>query len=374
MIRTNKHGLIIAFFALLVSPVVSQNETNRPFFRSPDGIKWVSTDLHIHTVFSDGSVWPNIRVEEARREGLDLIAMTEHLEYQPHSQDIPHPDRNRSYILAKDALRNGEVLQVINGAEITRSMPPGHINAVFVKDANALLHKKDSLKGIEAANTQGAFVFWNHPNWTAQRTNGIARLDPFHHYLIDNKLLHGIEVVNETTFSEEALQIALDKNLTVLGTSDIHGLVDWAHGIAKGGHRPMTFVMVVSQTVDAVKEALFEGKTFVWYEDMLIGKEEILKTLVRANLSFTALGYPKGSDVLNIAITNHSALPYTLYHDGIYSFHTKGQLVEVPAYQTVELQVKTKAQISSMELNFKVLNAIIAPKSPLVLTWPIQVP
>ena len=43
--------------------------------------------------------------------------------------------------------------------------------------------------------------------------------------LIQEGLLDGIEVVNEHT-SAEALQIALDHDLTVLGTSDIHGLID----------------------------------------------------------------------------------------------------------------------------------------------------
>ncbi len=61
----------------------------------------IVADLHTHSVFSDGHVWPNIRVEEALRDGLDLIAVTEHLEYQPHQIDIPHPDRNRSFHVAK---------------------------------------------------------------------------------------------------------------------------------------------------------------------------------------------------------------------------------------------------------------------------------
>lgn len=133
---------------------------------------------------------------------------------------------------------SGENLRVINGAEITRDMPPGHINAVFIDDANKLFYENDSLLGIQAANKQAAFVFWNHPNWDSQRPDGIARLEPFHRYLIDHKLLHGIEVANETTFSEEALQIALDNDLAILGTSDIHGLIDWSHDIPKGGHRP----------------------------------------------------------------------------------------------------------------------------------------
>ena len=37
-------------------------------------------DLHTHSVFSDGHVWPSIRVGEAIRDGLDAIAVTEHLE------------------------------------------------------------------------------------------------------------------------------------------------------------------------------------------------------------------------------------------------------------------------------------------------------
>ncbi|MGB5378434.1 MAG: hypothetical protein WBN26_10660, partial [Muriicola sp.] len=66
------------------------------------GFITLKTDLHQHTVFSDGEVWPSIRVMEALRENLDAISLTEHLEYQPHKADIPHPDRNRSYQLARE--------------------------------------------------------------------------------------------------------------------------------------------------------------------------------------------------------------------------------------------------------------------------------
>ena len=33
-------------------------------------------DFHMHTVFSDGHVWPNVRVQEAWTEGMDAIAIT----------------------------------------------------------------------------------------------------------------------------------------------------------------------------------------------------------------------------------------------------------------------------------------------------------
>lgn len=43
--------------------------------RIPDlkGYRTLKCDFHIHTVFSDGTVWPTVRVEEAYREGLDAI-------------------------------------------------------------------------------------------------------------------------------------------------------------------------------------------------------------------------------------------------------------------------------------------------------------
>ena len=346
------------FFALLgMSMLVAQDR----FFEAEEGFFWMSTDLHIHTVFSDGEVWPSIRVKEAQREGLDLIAMTEHLEYQPHAEDIPHPDRNRSFSIASQMLGENDPLQVINGSEITREMPPGHINAVFIKDANKLLHK-DSLTGIQQANKQGAFVFWNHPNWDAHRPDGIARLEPFHEYLIANKLLHGIEVVNETTFSEEVLQIALDNKLTILGTSDIHGLTDWAHQIGSGGHRPMTFVEVSQQTPAAVKEALFQGKTVVWYDDLIIGREESIKQIVKDNIHFGSPKYDEDKTILNVEVTNKSNVPFQMEYLGDFSFHKRTTVFSIPPKTTITLQVKTKIKKKSIDLPFKILNAVIGPK------------
>ena len=104
----------------------------------------ISSDLHTHSVFSDGHVWPNIRVSEALKDGIDSIAITEHLEYQPHTLFIPNNDRNSAYIEAEKAAEGSDLI-VIAGSEITREMPPGHLNAVFISDANKLfkMDKKD---------------------------------------------------------------------------------------------------------------------------------------------------------------------------------------------------------------------------------------
>ncbi len=366
--KTKQYFFTYFLLTLFLSGVsLAQQSAKQPFFKAADGMQWLSTDLHIHTVFSDGSVWPSIRVEEARREGLDLIAMTEHLEYQPHSEDIPHPDRNRSYAIASDALREGDRLEVINGSEITRDIAPsGHFNAVFIQDANALLHK-DSLIGILEANKQNAFVFWNHPNWDK---TGIARLEPFQQYLVENKLLQGIEVVNETTYSEEAFQIALDHNLTLMGGSDIHGLTEWSHGISSGGHRPMTFVSVPSSArLSDVKQALFEGKTVVWHKDIILGKKAYLVPLIKENLVVTQAYYPKDKTLMQLTLSNHSAMPFELQYVGAYSFHEQSDVFRIPAGETLHLKIKTVSKKERIELPFLVLNALTAPKEHPKISW-----
>jgi hypothetical protein len=79
-------------------------------------------------------------------------------------------------------------------------MPPGHNNAIFLSDPNKLL-VDDSIQVFREAKKQGAFTFWNHPNWTPQRKDGMATLTDVHRLLIREKLLDGIEVANDQTFS-----------------------------------------------------------------------------------------------------------------------------------------------------------------------------
>ena len=52
--------------------------------------------------------------------------------------------------------------------------------------------------------------------------------------------------------------IAINNNLTVLGNSDIHGLIDWDFDIPNGGHRPLTFVITKENSQNSIKESLFK--------------------------------------------------------------------------------------------------------------------
>jgi hypothetical protein len=372
-----KKYLLFVAFVLCINFVSAQEKnhshlSNRKIeFPNIDGYKTLICDFHQHTVFSDGSVWPNIRVQEALKDGLDVISITEHLEYQPHKNDIPHNDRNRAYQIALEEAKNHDLI-VVNGSEITRSMPPGHSNAIFVKDANKLLIDMP-IDAFKEANNQGAFVFWNHPNWISQVSDGVAKLTDMHKNLLKDNLLHGIEVVNELTYSDEALQIALDNNLTIMGTSDIHGLVDWIFEIPEGGHRPVTLVFAKEKTEESIKNALFEKRTLVYFNNLLIGRKEYLVPLIIASLDVTEAKYIGKSTVLSLTIKNDCDVDLILKNKSDYSFHNYSDVIVVKSKSSEILDVKVLETITAIDLKFEILNAIIAPKVHPEISFNIQV-
>ena len=357
---------------LIIASLNSYSQKRKVFFKSPEGVYFISSDLHIHSVFSDGAVWPTVRVDEAIKDSLDLISLTEHLEYQSHISDIPHTNRNRSFQIAGGYVQK-RPLAVVHGTEITKPMPPGHFNAIFVNDANKFFDKNKEplnfIKGIKEANNQGAFVFWNHPMWEANRSDGIAKLDPIHKEVINKKLLHGIEVVNFDTFSEEAMQIALDYELTMMGTSDVHILIEWDFNIEKESfHRPITFIMSKNRTIKSIRDALFNGDTFIWYRDLIIGKSNNLKQVIENNLEVISKGYGfKGRkvEILQLELRNKSVAPISLNYIGEYTFHNDYKFIELEPRSSKTIYVKTKKIKEVVDLEFEILNYVIAPKTNL---------
>lgn len=346
-------------------------------------------DPHTHSVFSDGHVWPRIRVEEALRDGLDAIAVTEHLEYQPHLEDLPHPDRNRAYLIAAEAATELDLI-VVPGAEITREAPASHMNAIFIEDANLLVRAPEppepfdsreysrraaewpAQQAVEAANRQGAFVFWNHGYWTRDFPTGIPVMPEFHLKNAQAGLLHGIEVANGKGYSEQTFRMALDHNLTLIGVSDIHQLIDWDYEPHKGGHRPVTLVLAKEKTAESMKAALFDRRTVVWFKNQLMGRPQHLGPLLQACLSLHDASYGDG-EILEVSITNVSDADFILRNASKYGFYEHTDLITVPQHSTVELRVKTGQRVATLELVFEVMNALTAPKERATLKLEVEV-
>ncbi len=379
-------GLMLAVGLLAATAVQAHGNastTNNPAraIEFPDTADYqtLTVDLHTHSVFSDGHVWPKTRVEEALRDQLDALAITEHLEYQPHLSDIPHLDRNRAYDIAADAAKNTDLI-VIRGSEITRDAPAGHINAVFIDDANKLLKVENppsdrtnttafyraarewpAQEAVKAAHAQNAFIFWNHPYWTRQSPDGIARINDFHAANARSGLLHGIEIANGQTYSEEALQIALDNDLALIGVSDVHDLIDWDYIPHEGGHRPVTLVFAEAKTAEAIKDALFARRTVVWFRNLLIGREQHLQPLLQASLSASTLRYRNGTKVAEVVLSNTSDAAFELRYTGDYTFMFSADRITVPAHGQITVQIKPGKKLRKLNLPFVVENALTAP-------------
>ncbi len=356
----------------------------------PDTAEFMTliVDLHTHSVFSDGHVWPNIRVAEALRDGLDAIAITEHLEWQPHLEDIPHPDRNRSYNVAVESNPEGSDLIIIAGSEITRRAPHGHMNAVFVHDANALVRVGavpepfdareyyvnstvwTAQEVLDAANEQGAFTFWNH-SWS-NFTNAKTEILEFHRANAANGKLHGIEVANGRTYSAESFQIALDHNLTLIGVSDVHNLIDWDYQPHNGGHRPVNLVFVQERSAEAIREALFARRTVVWYKNLLIGRPLELLPLLQASLSADHAAYRPATEVLEVTLANHSDAKMMLRNLTGFSIG-EHDIIEVPAHGEKTLYIRTGERLEDVTLSFEVLNALITPNAHPILEYSLEI-
>ena len=74
--------LKLAYSSLCILSAVTANVATadtRSEIQFPDipGYKTIVADFHTHTVFSDGLVWPTVRMDEAWREGIDAIAVTD---------------------------------------------------------------------------------------------------------------------------------------------------------------------------------------------------------------------------------------------------------------------------------------------------------
>jgi len=373
-------SILVTTASLLVALSASAHDVQtrvRTAINIPDipGYLTLKGDFHIHTVFSDGQVWPSVHSEEAWREGLDVIAITDHIEYQPHKNDLPTA-HERSYEIARPVGEELDVM-VLKGSEVTRSMPPGHLNAIFLTNSTVLDVPKWQ-DALAAAHAQGAFIFWNHPGWGPQLKEGKVTWYDEHTDLVERGLMQGIEVVNERDYYPEAHRWALEKNLTMLSNSDIHAPLNLDYHVHDGDHRPSTLVFAKARTPDAVKEALFARRTAVYSGDKLIGKEEFLRPIFENSIQISDKELTlKGNKRFYVQIRNTSDIDYRLEGNGDLPMMHFPWWLTLPAQKTVLLEVKRRAEDATgthtLSVPYKVTNLLIGPDQPMPIKFTFEV-
>ena len=343
------------------------------------GLKTLKADFHLHTVFSDGQVWPTVHVQEAWRDGLDVVALTDHLEYRPHSDDVSL-DLRRPYALARELAEQLGII-LIPGVEITRPAPgttsplpvgSAHFNALFVEDPDALA-RPDLLDVLRAARAQGAFVFWNHPGF-------MGTLEPRWHPHVGEAwregLVQGMELVNGEDFYPAAYPWIEEKKLTILSNSDYH-LPTPPRGT--GPRRPVTLVFARSADAEGVREALVARRTAAWLADDVWGAEEHLRGLWNGaiGVSPARLDARPGQAVL-LRLRNTSAIPFRLRALRSPAWlHVDPATAPAEATSLLRLRVGRDAAVgvhdAVLELEVSNLNTAPGRKLVVALTVPLTV-
>jgi len=237
-------------------------------------------------------------------------------------------------------------------------MPPGHHNAIFLSNSDELANKPDYMDAFRAAKAQNAFIFWNHPGWDAQQPDVTLWFDE-HTKLLEQGFMHGIEIVNGPYFPE-AHRWALEKKLTMIGNSDVHGPMQI---FAPGKHRTMTLVFARSRTQEAIHEALKERRTAVYHDNFIIGEEIYIKELFE---NAVEISVTKNNNTAQISIKNNSDLTFHLRktdHDPRLVYFRNNYIVPytIAPKGTLTISVRLNGGATGGDVNFIVENFLVEP-------------
>ena len=274
------------------------------------GYNCYKADFHVHTIYSDGELTPRQRVREAWYDGLDILALTDHLEARnyekfmlkalaPHNpggkahkyyhagsvrlmEDGTDPgirsDHNAAFNEALQHLKKESYpILLIKGSEISRApQTQGHFNALFIKDIPAI-YNIDTKETFRNVHKQGGIVIHNHPGYRRNTTEKSEwQAEAYKEGLID-----GVEIVNGSTFYPKMIRRAVEENLVMIGATDTHRPTSGQYKDL-GFFRTMTIVLAKECTEKAVKDALLKRRTLAYSGGELMGEEKWLVEFANA--------------------------------------------------------------------------------------------
>ncbi len=320
-----------------------------------NGYNVYKADLHTHTIFSDGDCTPKYRVREAWLDGLDVMAVTEHIEYRPMEKtymkflraEISEKTKQEHKGIVSDlnlpvelSKKEAEAygLTIIPGVEITRTPETiGHYNALFTSDNNTI-PADDPMEAIKNARKQGALVMHNHPGWRRKSLD----MPEFEKKVYGEKLIDGVEVMNGAEFYPKVATRAKELGLFISANTDIHNSTALSYG--KGGHlRNMTLILAHDKSLKSLKEALKARRSIAYSFGSLAGDEQLLKDFFVASVKFEVLS-KNANGSTTMWMTNNTSFDYYLRFG-------KGNMVEFPAFTTRKVTVNKAGELSFTVLN-----------------------
>jgi hypothetical protein len=234
--------------AALVAGTISDVSPKRPPL-FVGGYRVLAVDFHVHSFpLSWATLSPWDTVLEAKRRGLDAIAMT------PHNHVwVSKVGRWFSRLIGGPTILVGEEIVA----------PRFHILAVGIE--NTISWRQKAASAIDEVHRQGGVAIAAHPTsvyWRGYDAEAMRKLD-------------AAEVLHPLAYDHPAEYLELQEfygraKLTAVGDSDYHGL------------RPMglcrTFVFVRENSPSAILDALRAGHTVVYDRDArAFGDPELIR-------------------------------------------------------------------------------------------------
>ena len=121
------------------------------------------------------------------------------------------------------------------------------------------------------------------------------------------------------------------------------------------------FIFAREKNEKALKKALLNGQTVVWYDKKLIGKSDHLLPLINSSLEIESAHYINATTIAHVVISNNSDAPYTMRNQSEYDFYNGTNLITIPPHGSAIVDVRTLTKKRKFELQFEVLNALVMP-------------
>ena len=343
---------LVTFTTVVAQPIYYQDKGNKDMIRHTlrnevlrneiilpkvNDYLVLKSDLHIHTVYSDGNVTPEYRVQEAWTDGLDVMAITDHVEYRRWEGQMvtflkgymPEGTKaGNTNLVGKEADERGILsdlnlpcrvakssaeqygLILIPGIEITRDpLTIGHYNALFVKDANTI-YDADPIVSIKNAREQGAIIVQNHPGW---RRKNLEVLE-FEQKVYAEDLVDGVEIMNGSEFYPTVVDRASEKKMFMSANTDIHGTTARDY-TSVGQLRDMTLILAKDKSLDSVKEALMARRTLAYAYGSIAGEEQLVRDFFNACITYETL-FEKDGKQRKVRMSNPTSMTFVLNFGG----------------------------------------------------------
>jgi predicted metal-dependent phosphoesterase TrpH len=225
-------------WVLLYAAVAAGTMADRPAMREPmtlGGYRLIAADFHVHSsTWSDGALTPWGLVLEARRQGLDAIAITGH-------NQVSDGQVGRWFS------RMGGGPTVIVGQEI---LAPGH-HVIALGTERVVDSRLSVAEQVDAVHAQGGVAIAAHPTrpfWPAFDAAAMSRLD-------------GAEICHPLVFGNAENQRTLEQfaergAVAAIGSSDFHGL--GRLGMCR------TYVFATDDSQAAILDAVRARRTVVY--------------------------------------------------------------------------------------------------------------